>query len=160
MRQLVAITLGLALLAASAPAARASGSSTVKSASRYFVVGVESVRKIFEGGANDREAQWHQEWQKEHQRDVNKLKRALATVLETPEQLELLALIPYDEKLPELRDGEFDDDLDATKKAFRCVYREGMARLTVAYKKRPTNAQQKALRKLLAATVKRVLGDR
>lgn len=160
MRHLVALTLGLALLAATATAAWASGSSTVMSTSRYFVVGIESVRKIFEGGDHDHEADWHKEWVKEHQREAHKLKRALAAVLETPEQLELLALIPYDEKLPELRDGEFEDDLDATKKPFRCTYREGMARLTVAYKKRPTSAQQKALRKLLAPIVKRVLGDR
>lgn len=160
MRHLVAITLGWALIVATATVARASGSSTVKSTSRYFVVAVESVRKIFEGGEGDREADWHREWRKEHQREADKLKRALAAVLETPEQLPQLALIPYEEKLPELRDGEFDDDLDATKRPFRCTYREGMARLTVAYKKRPTNAQQKALRKLLAATVKRVLGDR
>lgn len=94
--------IALVLLAMLLPSeGNTSGSSTVRAVGAHLAVSEESARKIFDRGEG--EAEWHAEWRREHQKDVDAALAKLEPLLAEAAEKQGLALAPFGDDLPEAR---------------------------------------------------------
>jgi hypothetical protein len=118
-----------------------SGSSVVGASARWFRVEMTSVRKRFITPKD--EAEWHRDWRREHQPEVNALKAKIERGLPSG-----WPLLEYDDK--------YEEELDALPdEPFRYRFQLGSADVIVVFRALPPKAQLREMHNTFARLVKR-----